>query len=203
MVMDIMNISNETIGEMVKNNPSMMMYLELTGELKQIKDEFKKFKAEQEILKTKQEIHENEMNKLNEAHEELKEENAQIKEVTFVLATDDGKRKTLTKLVNSLCYKKYTGKQKSLKDKLFHRSITQGCYSRLYDQFEVNSYTRIRIDDFEEAIKVVKRWYGNEQNIKRVVAKRLKEYQNEDELKPEIKNMVDKFLEITNGGNDL
>lgn len=127
-----------------------------------------------------------------------------LKDATYVIATDDGKRKELTKLINSLVYSKYTGRKNSLKDKLFHKTITENCYKRIYAQFEINTYTRIKIDDFEEAKKVVLRFYNNEQNIRNTVYNRLQEYiKNEKILREDVKKLVDDFMDKSNGGNNL
>lgn len=203
MSMDIMNISNERIGELVKNNPNMMMYLELTTQVKGLSDEIEKIKAEQMIYNSKINTYDNKIENIERTQQDINTELNEVKDVTYVLATDDGKRKELTKLVNRLCYTKYTDNKNTIKDKLFHRSLIKACYDRLYNQFEVNSYTRIKIDDFNEALKVVNRWFNNEQNIKKVVSKRLQEYINDEFLPENKKLLVDKFLEMTNGGKNL
>ncbi|MCP1159409.1 ORF6C domain-containing protein [Bacillus infantis] len=145
----------------------------------------------------------NKVDRLEEKERKQDEDIEQIKDVTFVLNTEPGKRKSFTKLINSLCYKKYTGKKHTIKDKLFHMAIVRDCYSRVYDQFEVNSYHSIKLEDYEEAIKVVNRWYNNPDNIKRVVNKRLGEYVKDRYLPVHKQEMVEKFLDMTNGGVNL
>lgn len=133
--------------------------------------------------------------------EETKETLFQIKEVTYVLATDDGKMKELTRLIQLLTYK-CTGGKTTLKDKLFHKIITNTCYKHLYGQYQINSYKRIKIDDFDESIKVIKRWFGNTQNAKNTIHKRLKEYVNDKDLSVDKKDMVSKYLEEIGGNID-
>ena len=124
-----------------------------------------------------------------------------LKEATYVLATDDGKMKELTKLMQFLTYK-CTGNKLSLKDQLFHKIITNACYKHLYGQYQINSYKRIKIDDYEESIKVIKRWFGNKENAKSVINKRLKEYVNDKNLPTYKQEMVDRYLELIGGNID-
>ncbi|MFS1518531.1 ORF6C domain-containing protein [Bacillus sp. SCS-151] len=163
-----------------------------------------------EMIETTQELHnaklntnENKFNDVEQNQNRIIQEIKEVKDATLVLATDDGKRKAFTKLINSLCYKKYTGKKNSLKDKLFHRVIVDSCYKRVYDQFEINSYTRIKLEDYDESKKVVYRWYNNKQNIENAVFRRLEEYQGDDDLSEEKLKMVKKFLKLSNGGKNI
>lgn len=194
--MDIMNISNEEVGELVKSDPNMMMFLGLSSRMKVVEDENKKFKAELKTLKAS-------FDNINFEQEIQKEDINKIKKITYVLGSDGGKRKTLTSLINHLCYKNYTEKSQSLKDKLFHRAITKACYKRLYDQFEVSSYLSINLEDFDESLKVVRRWYGNKSNIEKAVKKRLRQYIEDAHLPKHKQDMVDKFMNSTEGGNNI
>ncbi len=131
--------------------------------------------------------------------DEVKKEQIKIKEATYVLATDDGKMKELTRLVAYLTYSKYTKNSTTLKYKLFHRAIIKDCYKHLYGQYQINTYKRIKIDEFDESIKVITRWFGNEQNVKRTVSKRLKEYISDKNLSKDKQLLVDKFLDEVGG----
>lgn len=189
--------------EVISQNSMIIKVNRLQNRMTELEDKLEKLEADRMIYNSKLETHENKIENMERLHKDIGKELTLVKDVTFVLATDDGKRKALTKLVNSLCYKRYTDKKNSLKDKLFHRALVKACYDRLYNQFEVNSYTRIKIDDFDEAKKVVNRWFNNQENIRKTVSKRLREYINDEYLSDSKKKMVDKFLEMTNGGENL
>jgi len=152
------------------------------------------------ILKLDNELIRNELEETKLEFSEVKKEYSVLKDATYVLATDDGKCKTLTKLIKNMVFKKYTGTKKTLKYKLFQECITRACYGRIYAQFEINSYKRIRIEDFEEAIKVVNRFFANIQNITYTVEKKLKEYIADKHLSSEKSKLVEKFLVESNGG---
>lgn len=187
-------IKTQAITEAV--NKTVEILNEYKKDLSIVKKDYEIIKKDNEETKLKLD---NTIKNLNDTKEEYKK----LKDVTYVLATDDGKMKELTRLMQSLTYKKCTKTKNSLKDKLFHKSITDTCYKHLYNQFQINSYKRIHIDDFEESLKVIKRWFGNEQNIKRTINKKLQEYRNDKHLSIEKQNMVDKYLELTNGGNNI
>ena len=190
------NSAMEGLAEQITKEAITQAINKTTELISQYTNELEKIKTNYKILDKKQE---ETVNKLDNTIQEYK----RLKEVTYVLATDDGKMKELTKLMQSLTYKKFTGTKNSLKDKLFHMSITDSCYRHLYGQYQVNSYKRISIDDFDESMKVIKKWFGNEQNIKRTVNKKLQEYIKDEYLSSEKQKMVDKYLEITNGGNNI
>lgn len=160
-------------------------------------------KTEISIIKTDNDLLKNDLKETKSEIFEVKQNYNILKDATYVLATDDAKRKEFTRLLNSLIYSKYTGKKNSLKDKLFHQALAKTCYDRIYNQFEINSYTRVRIDDFDEAVKVVHRFFGNEQNIKKCISNRLKSYIEDKYLSKDKKKMVDEFLKLSDGGQNL
>jgi len=159
MAMDIMNISNEQIGEMVKNNPSMMMYLELTGKLKLIEDEFKKFRVEHEIIKAKQEVQDNEISKLIESGIELKDKTTEIYNKVNTLEYN-GLAGDLQQCIHSRAFK-FTGSKESVANILFYGSYCSQMYRFLKKDYKVNSYKNINADFFDESISKVMKWKPN------------------------------------------
>lgn len=133
--------------------------------------------------------------------EQAKEEYEKIKEVTYVLATDDGKMKELTKTIQKLTYN-ITGGKHTYEDMLFHRALTDGCYKHLYNVFQVNTYKRIKIDSFEIAMTTIYNWFGNKQNVKRTINKKLNEYKKTKDLSENKSRILDLYLEKTNGGTN-
>ena len=194
---EYMEMNNQAMGQLmlVSNNMNEM--------IKKVKDESVKSAVEASSvivgeLKTAVAILSKDNELFKSELKDAKDTIDQIKEVTYVLATDDGKMKELTRLVQALTYK-CTGNKTSIKDQLFHQIITKACYKHLYGQYQINSYKRIKIDDFDESIKVIKRWFGNTQNVKSVIHKRLKEYVNNKNLSQNKQQMVDKYLEQIGG----
>jgi hypothetical protein len=197
---EYMEMNNQAMGQLmvVSNNMNEM--------IKRVKDESVKSAVEASSiivgeLKTAVAILSKDNELFKSELKDAKDTIEQIKEVTYVLATDDGKMKELTRLIQMFTYK-CTGNKSSIKDQLFHKIITNACYKHIYSQYQINSYKRIKIDDFDESIKVIKRWFGNKENIKKVINKRLKEYINDKHLPQYKQDMVDKYLELIGGNID-
>lgn len=164
----VFNLQNGqvTLAETIKD-----VSTEITGVLnddirEQVKNEILAYKIEQD-------------NKLDSIKYHLKTEIEKtnndvgvLKERTLVLATDDGKMKELTKTMQRMAYQN-NGQKNTLEYSLFHRQVVDDCYAHLYNIYQVNTYKRIKIEDFDEAIKAIVRWFKNEQNIKKSRKKKL------------------------------
>ena len=102
----------------------------------------------------------------NKEIESLNDDINKLKERTLILATDNGKKKEWTKTIQSLAYT-YNGGRNTLEYELFHRTIINDCYAHIYNFYQINTYVDIKIDDYDEAIKLMRKWFGNKQNIKK------------------------------------
>lgn len=195
-------INNNTLIKAVENVNEMIKVVD------DIKDKYTNVKIELEEVKNKNKslsdsieyiIDEN--NELQIEVKQTKEDYEKIKEVTYVLATDDGKMKELTKTIQKLTYN-ITGGKHTYEDILFHRALTDGCYKHLYNVFQVNTYKRIKIDSFEIAMTTIYNWFGNKQNVKRTINKKLNEYKKAKDLSENKSRILDLYLEKTNGGTN-
>jgi hypothetical protein len=190
-------MNNQAMGQLmvVSNNMNEM--------IKKVKDESVKSAVDAttmiiDSLTTKLMVIEKDNEFFKSELEDTKQTLTHLKKVTYVLATDDGKMREITKLMQSSTYK-YTKGKNTLADKLFHRSIVNGAYKHLYNIYQINSYKRINIDDFNEAITSIKKWFGNKGNIKRIINNELNKYVSNKHLSSEKQSMIDEFLEVIEG----
>lgn len=138
------------------------------------------------------------LNSIESVVKDSKADIDKVKEVTYVLATDDIKQRDLTNAVARRAFK-FSGKKNSPKYKLFYRSYISDCYSHLYKIFGVRSYKRIKIDDFDLALKSVYNYHPTPA----FTNKKLHDYidQQDKGLLTEVKsNALNLYLEEINGG---
>lgn len=179
---------NKTLSKSNKDISEAIVYF--SQALDEIKTDYKGIEKEVAILKKDKEG-------LKITIEEVKDNYKKLKEITYVLSTDDGKMKELTKLIQRLVYKQ-TGGRNTDEDILFHRALVNGCYKNLYNIFQINSYKRIHIDEYETALTSIKHWFKNERNITRVINKKLKEYtelDSKDKLSSNISKILNTYME--------
>lgn len=163
------------------------------------------FGKEIEIIRIEQEDLKNKLKATSDVLEETKKNYKDLKEATYVLSTDDGKQKELTKLIQKLTFQ-VTGGKNTIKDILFHRALVNACYKQLYNVFQINTYKRIKIDEFDISLKTIQKWFYNKQNIKKVISSKLGEYialQDKNQLATDKSKSLDLYLEETEGGSNI
>lgn len=201
MTMDIMNISNEELGSMLKSDPNMMMYLQLNNEIKGLKSDIEEIRANQELLITKSERHDDSINNLESSQTEVKEKVEHLEDFNFVLRNYPKEKRELSKIVKDMV-KKYTGKSGSVEYVLFYRTFIKNCYKKITDALSVDSSLQIRIDDIKIAYSIAKKWYPERFYInKKILEYQQKQYENR--LNIEKSKSLELFLEKTNGGTKL
>lgn len=124
-----------------------------------------------------------------------------IEDNIFKLEHDKGKKKEWTKTIQSLAFK-YNGNKNSLEYELFHRAIINNCYSHIYNIYQINTYGDIKLDEYDEAMTAMYKWFTNNQNIKRTRRNKLKKLR--DDIDKGIntekeEKLFNKFMELTGG----
>ncbi len=94
------------------------------------------------------------------------------------------------------------GKEDSVKYVLFYSPFISKIYSDIYNHFGVNNSESIKMKDSDLAISMAKSWKPS----MKYLHNKLREYQNKQAkgiLKEERSLALNKFLEETNGGNNI
>lgn len=107
---------------------------------------------------------------LDEENKELNNKYTKLADLTYVLATDDVKAEELIRLIKKQAFKglgKGNG-MGSVEYLLFYRKYISNIHSRLKENFQVPKYSRIKIDDYDEALNIVKGWFP-ERKLKKAI----------------------------------
>lgn len=217
MTMDIMSISNEKIGEIVKNNPNMMMYFELTNQMKGFADAVENIKADMDILNSKinkyDDNFENIEKNTNEIHSNLSKVYTVQELITSDLSKVKDEQNTLLKFTNTLEFTgrdrelfkkvhskvyKVNGRKESLEHTLFHQTLTAQIWNILKEFYGISRYGLIPDDSFDECVKMVERWRP-ETNYKDKIMVSYRKRVDIGNLPVTLHNAYDKYLEKTGG----
>ncbi|MED4883876.1 ORF6C domain-containing protein [Bacillus smithii] len=129
--------------------------------------------------------------------DDLKERMKKTEEYTSIIERDSAKLKELSKVVKKTVYK-HTGSNTSPKYILFYDCFIKNCYSKLQEIFEVNSTKKIKLEDFDLALKAAERWRPS----RALINKKLQEYIEKQEkglLKEEKSKALDVYLDEIGG----
>lgn len=120
---------------------------------------------------------ESKINIIENENKEIKEDYTKLKDLTYVLATDDVKSSELKELIQKQAFK-FTGNKSTIEYLLFYRKYISDIYKNLYDKFKVAKYSRIKIDDFDEAKIIVKGWFPRKFLINNIEKTYIKQIEN-------------------------
>lgn len=188
-------------------NSVMEMSIEQKDALMQqlMLDKMQSFQERIEKLESQQQYHnkQNELkyNDMKNDVDEVKDNVTDIKEKLHILAVEPGKlqelrntvKKKIAKLCNGLKTDEYV---------LFSKLFYAKCQSHLTLSLNVTRYDQIRVDDFEVALTIIKRWQPKHKDV----SEKLSEYvqlDSEGQLLGNKKLALDKFLDKTEGGTRL
>lgn len=181
--MNDISIKNDDAMDVVKNILSMnkqhemAVYNEIVTYIDRTWDEREQKLKEyfdDKLIKSEKRL-QNEINAVSSTVGEVAEQSNITYKRTNTLSFT-GKAKELSNKVKSVAFK-HTGEKGSLEYILFYHKFINQVYKKLKDYYEVNSYTMIDCDSFDDCMRTVSKWRPKH-NTKRMI---LKEYQKLDD----------------------
>ncbi len=202
MTVDIMNISNEEIGEIVKSNPSMMMYFELTTQVKDVVNQLEKVKANQDIIFSKLENQENKIKNINDSQEETSTKVNKLEYKIDNFKNDDTGKFELFKATAKARVHKLVGEKGSVKYILFYHSFALKIYSDIYNHFGANNSGNIKMEFADTSISMESTWKPSMKYVK----SKLNEYRkmkDGERLKEPKLTAYNQYMSETEGGINI
>lgn len=212
-VVNIKNISemnNGEIGAMIKENPSLTMFVQFMSHVNNIIDTQEKMSAEMKVVKTKVDTIENqqyeareELNETIDGLNEVKEDHKQLADKFDTMGNDNtGTFELFKATARKRVWNLVGNKAGSVKHILFFRPFMSKIYSDTYNHFGANNSGSIKMSDSELAIDMVRRWHPT----KKYISDKLQEYvrmQSDGTLKEPRNTALNRFMEITDGGSNI
>lgn len=153
------DLTNEQLGKMVKKDPSVLMYLQLTDEMKRVKDDHIKLIAEVNIIKKSYKSLKNHMDDNNKDLLEVSKDQTRLTDKFDNMAHDNtGTFELFKATAKKQVFNLLRGRDQEAKKVLFFRSFMSKIYSDIYNHFGANNSGSIRMEDSEVAISMAKKW---------------------------------------------
>lgn len=209
-----MNISNEEAGELIRNDPTMVMYLSLKKDFIAIENRLRMVETNQELQETRLDSQENKINNLDDEFKEKNEsDNKRFEKIDNkldVYKNDDTGQFGLYKSTAKARIYSLVGDAGTIEHILFYGSFLSKIYKDICKELGANNSGSIKLSDSDRAISLARNWNPKKTDIRN----KLNEYLKMDSLTMKAKNKLpDKakerlavlhdYLDKTNGGNDI